>query len=148
MPIALLDRLPIAFAVSGGIPENLLPVVLGGMMLGALGIGIAFVAIITDAKTEKSRHELIRVALEKDQPIPPALISRRDREKTPADDRRTGIILLAVSVGIFVFFGQLGLGPLRYVSAITGCLGIAFLLLSWLGKHPAANPSDVKTARS
>jgi hypothetical protein len=123
------------FAAAEGIPDNLLPIIIGGMVIAVLAIGIGYTAIVTDARIERSRHEAIRVSLEKGVPIPPELMTPQHRRshargKPGDDDRRKGIITIFVSVGIFIFLTMVGTGNLAYVAAIPGAVGIA-LFLNW-----------------
>lgn len=125
-------------AAADGIPPLLVPIIYGGIVLALLGICVAIVAIRSDARIERSRHETIRAALEKGVALPPDLLKGR-RASQPHDDRRAAIILLVLSPGLFVFLRMLGLGAVAYVSVITACIGLA-LLLNWMLDRKAAPP--------
>lgn len=127
------------FAAANGIPDNILTIILAGMVLGLCGMGIAFTAIITDARLKRSRHETIRAALEKGMPVPPELLETPGESNRPREDRRAAIILLALSPGLFLFLWMLGLGAVAYVSVITACIGVALLLNSILDRKQEQN---------
>lgn len=123
----------LATTATSGIPESVTPIVYIGLAIGFLAVSIGLVAVVTDAKTERLRLETIRAALEKGQAVPPELLSPNGQAKEPRDDRRTGAILVAVAVGVFIFLTMFGLGNLAYAAAIPGCLGLAFLLVGKKG---------------
>lgn len=114
-------------AATGGIPNSVLAIAVGGM---ATGILVSLIVILIDARTKRLRNEIIRIALEKGVPVPPELLDPRERAPRPRDDRRTGFIFIAISLGIFTFLALSGLSKFAYVAAIPGCIGIA-LLLNW-----------------
>jgi len=119
----------LSLVATSDIPESVTPVVYIGLAIGFLAVSIGLVAVITDAKTERARLDTSRIALEKGQAVPPELLSPSGKAQTPRDDRRTGGILVAVAIGVFIFLTMFGLGNLAYAAAIPGCLGVAFLLL-------------------
>ena len=86
--------LPLAELNHFGIGPFLIP-------LAAMGLGLAGIIFGSLDKMQKRRlrHELLRVALEKGQPLPAELLdepqARRNR-----DDRRSGLIALAVGVAL------------------------------------------------
>jgi hypothetical protein len=136
-------------AAAEGIPDNLLPIIIGGMAIAVIGMGIGYTAIVTDARIERSRHEAIRAALEKGVPIPEELMTPSHRRhhargKPADDDRRNGIITLFVSIGIFIFLRMLGLGNLAYVAAIPGFVGLA-LLLNWSLDRRSGGSRETRT---
>jgi hypothetical protein len=150
MPTISTPAIAPLLAATDGIPDNLLPVIIGGMAIAVLAIGIAYTAIVTDARIERSRHEAIRAALEKGVPIPEELMTPAHRRShaggNPGDeDRRRGIITVFVSVGIFIFLTMLGVGNFAYVATIPGLVGLALLANWWLDRkqtHPGKSQSD------
>jgi hypothetical protein len=86
-----------------------------------------------DARKQKLRHDTIRLAIEKGQPIP-ADVLEVDASKKKRDDRRSGLILIAVGVGSFFFLrnftGFAGERGLEWAALIPGLIGVA-MLISW-----------------
>ena len=79
-------------------------------------------------------HETARIALEKGQPLP--VNSAKDEQESHSprarNDLRTGMILIAVSVGLMLtpwrFNGLEQVNGLWFGAAIPGCIGVALLL--------------------
>jgi hypothetical protein len=127
---SLLDQLgglslPFAFFVDWNLGKLLIP-------LAGIGLALATVilASLETMQKRRLRHELMRLALEKGQPLPPELIepspSKRNR-----DDRRSGLIWIAVGAAVFVFLGALvSESGVKWVALIPGFIGAA-LLLNW-----------------
>jgi hypothetical protein len=95
-------------------------------------------------------HETARLTLEKGQPLPaalaaeerPALRSPRHRER---NDLRTGLILIAVSGGLWVFLRSVGARDAAAIAAIPGFIGIALILfgiVSAFTGQKSTNPVD------
>jgi hypothetical protein len=85
-------------------------------------------------------HETARVALEKGQPLPP-LPSEMQPASEPkrSTDFRSGLVLLAVGAGLYLFFESF-LPALRFVAAIPACIGVALLLFSLLTEYREDKP--------
>ncbi len=99
------------------------------------GISIAITAIILGGieklQKRRLRHELLRVALEKGQPLPPELLDENTAERAERDDRRSGIIAVAVGLAFYIFLGILiPTAGVKWVALIPGFIGLA-LLLNW-----------------
>ena len=99
------------------------------------GISIAITAIILGGieklQKRRLRHELLRVALEKGQPLPPELLDEKSAERAERDDRRSGIIAVAVGLALYIFLGLLiPTAGVKWVALIPGFIGLA-LLLNW-----------------
>jgi hypothetical protein len=111
--------------------------VIGGLLI-ALTLPIA--AIYFHNCRQKLWHETARLALEKGQPLP-ALPDTPPSGKSPANDIRTGLILIAVGAGLIVFFY---FSWLRYLGAIPGCIGLALLLYGVFSRRSGRNnpPTD------
>ncbi|MFT3997767.1 MAG: DUF6249 domain-containing protein [Asticcacaulis sp.] len=119
-----------------------------GLLIPILGIlmPIFIVGIVTYFRT-RDRAELqktLRLAIEKGQPLPPEYLESLQktpevREKTPARDIRTGLILIAVALGIVVLdvlkSDFLSVGGLSGVAAIPGFIGVALLILGLIGNR-------------
>jgi hypothetical protein len=106
-----------------------------------LGGVIAVFGMYFHHQQKKMLHDTARLALERGQPIPPELVSelsdtarsKPDDWNNPRNDIRSGVILLAVGIGLYLFFDTMGLHNLRFVGAIPGFIGIALLLLGIFG---------------
>ena len=90
-------------------------------------IGVS-VALGVNARLKRNRmlHETIRAMVEKGQPIPPELLQSQDPPRRPKSDLRTGLVLIAVGIGVFFL-------PLGNVSSRAGLIpllmGVAFLVV-------------------
>lgn len=110
------------------------PFGLGPFLIPLAGMGLGLAGIIFGSldkmQKRRLRHELLRVALEKGQPLPPELL-----EEPPArrgrDDRRSGLIALAVGAALYLFLGALiPEQGVKWVALLPGFIGLA-LLLNW-----------------
>ncbi|MEY2880138.1 MAG: hypothetical protein RLZZ15_2518 [Verrucomicrobiota bacterium] len=139
--------------------QDLFPVLLGALDLGStIGLVIPVVAIVIGGviaiggmyfhhNQKKLVHDTARLALEKGQPVPPELLAQlSDREKSyprrrdePGRDIRTGLILVAVGFGLYVFFSSFAMASMRYVGAIPGFIGLALLLYGFIAHRAAGN---------
>lgn len=122
--------------------EVLIPITLFGM--------IAAIVIVPTWLKSKERQEMqatLRASLDKGQPLPPEVIDALTRQtvKPPVSasrDLRTGVILLALSLGIaatFTFigysFGKDEAWGFGAFAAIPGTMGLAFIILSFFNKN-------------
>lgn len=110
---------------------------------------IAIVAIPAWLKSRERREmqATLRMAIEKGQPVPPEVIDAitRDRKIAPTShsDLRTGMIWLAVGLGVAAFGAVIGyqeqeaLHPLLGIAAIPGLIGLAFIVLSIFNPNKA-----------
>ncbi|MEI7572365.1 MAG: DUF6249 domain-containing protein [Phenylobacterium sp.] len=88
-------------------------------------------------------HETIELAMRQGQPAPPELVelvARQTPRSQPPSDLRWGLIALCAGLG-FAIFGQImgaidteARTALTGVAAIPGCIGIAGILLHFLGR--------------
>lgn len=128
--LAAFGALPLAESASVNFSYMLIP--LAGMGLGLAGI---IIGGIDKRQKRRLRHELLRVAMEKGQPLPPELLDERP-VKEARDDRRSGLIAVAVGGALFFFLGALVPEPgVKWVALIPGCIGLA-LLLNWMLERP------------
>jgi Domain of unknown function (DUF6249) len=117
---------------SGDIPEGIFPVV-AISVLAVFGFPVAIVAVIMFSSWAKSRslHRTVRTMVEKGQPVPPELFAApAGAPLRPWYDLRRGIVLLAVGVGIVMFFG-ISAGWDEGVWAlglIPGLIGLGYIL--------------------
>jgi hypothetical protein len=119
-----------------GIPKDVFPVV-AIVMMAVFGFPVAIVAVIMFSSWAKTRslHRTVRMMVEKGQPIPPSLLSTPAAVSAatglrPWYDLRRGIVLMAVGVGIIMFFG-ISAGWDEGVWAlglIPGLIGVGYIL--------------------
>ena len=91
-----------------------------GMLIGFVAIvtPFAFIVAIVAVNSANARkkaelhHATIRLALEKGQPLPPELLNppAACEPKRKFNDRKAGLILIAVGIGLYFFFASVG-GP-------------------------------------
>src|SRR5881398_632904 len=89
------------------IPGKVLPIAIISI-LAVFGFPVAIVAVIMFSSWARTRslHRTVRAMVEKGQPVPPELLaSPAGAPLRPWYDLRRGIVLLAVGVGIVMFFG-------------------------------------------
>lgn len=100
----------------------------------ALIVAIVFWGI---HRGERLRHETIRIALEKGQPLPPELLERPKSRRT---DLQRGAILVALGLGISAFLALEGESSWG-VGLIPASIGVGLLVSHALGRagpKPAA----------
>jgi hypothetical protein len=118
----------------GDIPGSVLPIVIISV-LAVFGFPVAIVAVIMFSSWARTRslHRTVRMMVEKGQPVPPELLSSPAAAPVtvrPWYDLRRGIVLVAVGVGILMFFG-ISAGWDNGVWAlglIPGLIGLGYLL--------------------
>ena len=105
-------------------------------------IFVISVLAIRAKKTMRERqlqHETVRLLIEKGQPIPPDLLKiPEEPEAKKHDDRKTGLILIAVGIGLYFFFNGLHVtgapGGISFIGLIPGLIGTA-MLVNWYLNH-------------
>lgn len=145
LPVVLAEILDLAAFAKAAIP--IVAVVVGGTVMVVL--------FYLQHREQRMLHETARLALEKGHPIPPELLDQLSGKnevhlevrKEPRNDLRVGLLLIALGAGLYVFLSAMDTPSLRYLGAIPGFIGAAFLLcgvvpaLGPRGKHPAPGPS-------
>ncbi|RZJ01985.1 MAG: hypothetical protein EON90_01330 [Brevundimonas sp.] len=115
----------------------------------ALFAMIAAIVIVPSWLKSKERKEMqasLRASIEKGQQLPPEVIDALTRQNirpvaTASRDLRTGVIMLAVALGIGLTFGILGYNYDEDIlgfgawAAIPGTIGVAFIILSFFNKN-------------
>lgn len=110
---------------------------------------VVAIVVIPSWLKSRERREMqatLRAAIEKGQTLPPEVIEAisKDNAKPPATaarDLRTGVILLAVAVGIAIFGYAVNtvdvrsFYPIAGIAAIPGMIGLAFIVLSFFNKN-------------
>jgi len=124
-------------------PHEIIPIV---AIIMVFGMPIAIVAIlrIFRSRDNAELQKTLRMSIEKGQPLPAefldSLQKTQVRVKTPANDIRTGIILIAVALGIVVWNyldNGYTLDELSGFAAIPGFIGVALLILGIIGNRKA-----------
>lgn len=125
---------------------------IGGGMLIALVVIVG--GLIIAHRRQAMWHETARLALEKGQPLPrppedetPALPGER-RVRESRNDIRSGLILIAVGAGLYIFLSGFITRGLGLVGAIPGFIGVALLLsgvVTAASKEPKNLPPSDRT---
>lgn len=115
--------------------------------LGAFVMVVLIVAIPAyfKNKEKKEMQATVRSAISQGQALPPELIDAMTRDSVKRSsahrDLRVGVIWLAVAIGISLFAWLIGFEegdavyPMIGLAAIPGCIGIAFIVLSFFNKN-------------
>jgi hypothetical protein len=129
--------------------EDLAPIV------GILTIfgGITAMVVLPSYFKSKERREMLatlRAAIEKGQPVPPEMIDAMTRNvkvaPTALGDLRTGIIWVAVGVGVatfgyFVSYEEAdAFHPMLGMGAIPGVVGLTYIVLSFFNPNKSKQP--------
>ena len=131
--------LPHLLADFSSIPWVAIIAVGGGILIGPIIIFITFNSI---HRRQQLWHETARIALEKGQPLPPMpadFAPPPSQPPKPANDIRSGLVLIAVGAGLYLFLGALVSKSMGYVGAIPGFIGIALLLFGLLNRNSKSN---------
>lgn len=120
-------------------PEIIVPVV---AIIFTFGMPIAIVAILSfnKARNNAELQKTVRSAIERGETLPAEFLESLQRTvpraKSPMNDIRAGLILMAVAAGIMVWnyldHNTIG-GHLSGVAAIPGLIGVALLILGIIG---------------
>ncbi|CAL4867493.1 hypothetical protein MMA231_01750 [Asticcacaulis sp. MM231] len=123
------------------LPHEIIPII---AILMVFGMPIAIVAIVRIGKSRDNAElqKTLRMSIEKGQPLPTefldSLQKSQVRVKTPANDIRTGIILIAIALGVVVWnFLDNGytVDEMSGLAAIPGFIGVALLILGLIGNR-------------
>jgi len=134
-PATALSLLP-SLARAAELQDTLVPILVVGIVFGfsALVVGMVFYAV---HRAQRLRHETIRLALEKGQPLPADLLDPPARRDPKLRDLRRGLLLLAFGIGVCLY---LGLSPLAGVHRewpagfVPGLMGLAYLATWAVGR--------------
>lgn len=117
--------------------ENILIPLFGIVFTFGAPVLIVWFALRYNERKKELMHDTINKLVETNQPVPAELISAFE-QKPRANMLQNGIILLAVSVGLFVFLQTLTNIKIASIAAIPLSLGLAFLLVARMEKKQAA----------
>ncbi|HET6437450.1 MAG TPA: DUF6249 domain-containing protein [Anaeromyxobacter sp.] len=150
-PLALLLALAPGLARADIDLENVLvPISVVGIVFGftALMVGIVFYAV---HRNSRLRHETIRIALEKGQPLPPNLLDPPSRRRDPVQkDLRSGLLLVAIGlgVGLFLLLAPFGEGQRAWaVGFIPLLMGFAYLAAYAVARREQQKVAGASPAR-
>jgi hypothetical protein len=106
-------------------PGELVPIV---VPIASFGATIAIVAIVLyfRFRSQRLKHELVKVYLDKGQEVPPLVLG--DAPTRNADLRR-GLVLLAAGVSLAIAFAIGGQREAIGFGAIPGLIGLAYLVV-------------------
>ncbi|HWU79475.1 MAG TPA: DUF6249 domain-containing protein [Caulobacter sp.] len=95
-------------------------------------------------------HDVVRTAIEKGQTLPPEVVETLTRDVRPVStstrDIRTGVIMIAVGIGLAIFGACVGyeehdvISPALGIASIPTVIGLAYIVLSFF------NPNKEKRA--
>jgi hypothetical protein len=100
-------------------PEVIAPLFVPPAFFVTVLVSIA-VVLWFRARSERARHEMAMLFMEKGQPVPPELLGR---PRLPASDLRRGMVLLAMGAGLglaLLVAGQPASAGVGLVPALTG----------------------------
>ena len=111
------------------------------------GMPVFVIAIIFFflSRSNAEKQKTLRMAIERSDNLSPevmnALQAMQKKPKTPMNDVRAGLILIAVAGGLilwrFLDHGEIG-GGLAGIAAVPGMIGVALLILGIIGLNRKA----------
>ncbi len=119
-------------------------------IVGSVGFFVTVIVVIAIVSTNgrrgnEERQKTLRMAIERSDNLSPevmgALQSMQKKPKTPMNDVRAGLILIAIAAGFmawnYIDHGQLGHG-MSGIAAVPGAIGVALLILGIIGLNRKA----------
>lgn len=129
--------------------EDLIPLVAVSMPF-IMVIAIVVVPAILKSRERREMQTTLRAAIDKGQPMPPEVIDALTRNvkvaPTSLSDMRTGIIWLAVGLGLAAFGYVIGFEeadafhPTVGLAVIPSVIGLAYIALSFFNPNKAKQP--------
>jgi hypothetical protein len=117
-----------------------------GIIFGcAVPVSIFGIIFLFIYRSRQETQKTLRMAIEKSDSLPPEFLENlkamQKKPKTPANDIRAGLILMAIALGLvaldFTSHGYV-VGHLSGVAAIPGFIGVALLILGVIGSRKQA----------
>ena len=116
--------------------------ILAIIMIFGMPVFIIAIIFFFIYRSNAERQKTLRLAIEKSDTLPPEFLeglkSLQKRPKTPANDVRAGLILIAIAIAL-VALDALGhsymIGKLSGVAAFPGFIGVALLILGIVGSR-------------
>lgn len=129
------------------LPWPALIAITGGMLIT---IVVIVGGLIVANRRQAMWHQTARLALEKGQPLPKPLdaeereASEKNEQRDGRNDVRSGLIMMAVGGGLYLFLANLVSHALGLVGAIPGFIGVALfaygLISLFLNKDKSTPP--------
>ncbi|MCF8504326.1 MAG: DUF6249 domain-containing protein [Caulobacter sp.] len=129
--------------------QDLIPLVAVSMPF-IMVIAIVVVPAILKSRERREMQSTLRAAIDKGQPVPPEVIDALTRNvkvaPTSLSDMRTGIIWLAVGLGLAAFGFLVGyeeaeaFHPMLGIAVIPSVIGLAYIALSFFNPNKAKQP--------
>jgi hypothetical protein len=119
--------------------------ILAVIMVFGMPVFIVAIIFFFVSRANADRQKTLRMAIEKSDSLSPevmnALQSMQKKPKTPMNDVRAGLILIAVAAGLIIWryldHGEIG-GGLAGIAAVPGMIGVALLILGIIGLNRKA----------
>ncbi len=102
------------------------------------------------SRERREMQATLRTAIEKGQPLPPEIIDAMTKNvkvaPTSLSDIRTGVIWLAIGLGLAAFGFMIGFEdadayhPLLGIATIPSVIGLAYIVLSFFNPNKAKQP--------
>ena len=93
-------------------------------------------------RSRQETQKTLRMAIEKSDNLPPEFLDNlkamQKKPRTPANDIRAGVILIAIALGLVALDAATHgyvIGSLSGVAAIPGFIGVALLILGAIGSR-------------
>lgn len=117
--------------------QEIVPVFIVGIVFFTAAVIVATVFLFLH-RAKELKHQTIRLALERGQPVPAGLLDEGAQARTPASDLNTGVKALFVGIGLslFFFFVYRDLWP---VGLIAGFIGLGHIAAWLLTGRPGAD---------
>ena len=123
-------------AGADGVLVQLIPILVPLFFFAAL-VAIVVIPMVINARKQREAQVTIRHAIDKGVQLPPEFLSALAPKefRTPAQDLRRGLILLAVGIGISLFAMGVSVEdrdavwPLVGIAAIPALIGLAHVIL-------------------
>jgi len=116
--------------------REIVPIFIVGIVFFTAAIIVATVFLFLH-RAKELKHQTVRLALEKGQPVPPGLLEEGAQPKAPDSDLNSGVKALFVGIGLslFFFFVYRDLWPVGFIA---GFIGLGHIAAWFLTGRPRA----------